>query len=132
MGQMRNLIGAEGAAATGVPGPTKHSRLEEGAIENQLPPALEQIEQANLARRSLELITLFDSHPRHPAAFGGQSVSSPCLSFFLHQHFLARSEPLFLRYYRRRLNSEIFLPVVLVFRFARCHLFLPRFPKRLT
>src|SRR5262249_31279908 len=49
MGQVGDLIGAQGAAAAGVLGPAEHPGLEEGAIDDQLPAALEQVEQANLA-----------------------------------------------------------------------------------
>jgi len=41
MGKMRDLIGAQGAAAAGVIGPTKYPRLKEGAIDDQLSTALE-------------------------------------------------------------------------------------------
>ena len=44
------------AATAGVLRPAKHSRLKEGPIEDQLRAALEQIEQANLAVRPLELV----------------------------------------------------------------------------
>ncbi len=49
MGQVADLIGAQGAAAAGVLGPAENARLEERAIEDQLPAALEQVGQANLA-----------------------------------------------------------------------------------
>src|ERR1700680_5102822 len=46
MGQVGDLIGAQGAAAAGVFGPAEHPGLEECAIDDQLTSALEQIEQA--------------------------------------------------------------------------------------
>src|SRR5207245_11488258 len=39
------LIGAQGAAAAGVLGPAEHSGFEEGAIDDQLTAALEQIDR---------------------------------------------------------------------------------------
>jgi hypothetical protein len=36
--------------------PAEHSGLEEGAIDDQLPATLEQIEQADLALGSLEFV----------------------------------------------------------------------------
>jgi hypothetical protein len=48
-GQMGDLIGAQGAAAASMIGPAKDTGLEEGAIDDQLPTVLEQIEQAYLA-----------------------------------------------------------------------------------
>jgi hypothetical protein len=41
MGQVGDLIGAQGAPAAGVLGPSEHPRLEEGAIEDQLTATLE-------------------------------------------------------------------------------------------
>ena len=75
MGQVGDLIGAQGAAAAGVLRPAEHPGLEEGAIDDQLPAALEQVEQAYLALGPLELVRLFDGHPRHPPAFGGHGVA---------------------------------------------------------
>jgi hypothetical protein len=49
MRQVGDLIGAEGTAAAGVLGPAEHPWLKEGAIDDQLPATLEQVEQANLA-----------------------------------------------------------------------------------
>src|SRR2546425_6339356 len=75
MGQVGDLIGAQGAAAAGVLGPAEHPGLEEGAIDDQLTAALEQIEQAYLALGSVELVRLVHSQPRHPPAFSGQRVT---------------------------------------------------------
>jgi hypothetical protein len=40
MGQVSNLVGAQGAAAAGVVGPTEHPGLEESTIDDQLTAAL--------------------------------------------------------------------------------------------
>jgi len=72
MRQMRDLIGAQGAAAVGVIGPAEYPRLEEGAVDDQLTAALKQIEQAYLAFGTVELVVLLNCHPRHAPAFGGQ------------------------------------------------------------
>jgi hypothetical protein len=45
MGQVGDLIGAQGAAAAGMLRPAEHPGLEEGAIDDQLTAAFEQIEQ---------------------------------------------------------------------------------------
>src|SRR6266576_3508565 len=76
MGQVRDLIGAQGAAAAGVLGPAEHSGFEEGAIDDQLTAALEQIEQAYLALGSVELVLLLHRHPRHSSTLGGQRVKA--------------------------------------------------------
>jgi hypothetical protein len=62
MGQVGDLIGAQGAAAAGMLGPAEHPGLEEGAIDDQLTAALEQIEQAYLALGSVELGEPLQAH----------------------------------------------------------------------
>ena len=114
MGEVGDLIGPKGAAAAGMFGPAEHPGLEEGAIDDQLPAALEQVEQANLALGPLEFVRLLDGHPRHPPAFGGQGVAGPHQGLFLHEHLLARSLPRLPRNDRWRVHGELSaLPVVL-------------------
>ena len=72
-------------------GPAEHSGLEKGAIDDQLPTALEQVEQANLALGPIEFVCLLDGHPRHAPAFGGEGVARTRQGLFLHEHLLARS-----------------------------------------
>ena len=108
MGEVRDLIGAQRAAAAGVLGPAEHPGLEEGAIDDQLPAALEQVEQAGLAVGPFELIRLLDGHPRHPPPFGGQGVAGPRQGFFLHEHLLARSLPRVRRHDRRDVHGGLF------------------------
>src|ERR1035438_4775676 len=114
MGQVGDLVRADGAAVAGVLGPAEYSRLEEGAIDDQLPAALEQIEQANLALGPQELVLLFYRHPRHPSTLGSQGVAGPHLSLFLHEHLLPRSLPLLWRHNRRCVHSKKALPLGLV------------------
>jgi hypothetical protein len=101
MGQMADLIGTQGAAAAGVLRPAEHPGLEEGAIEDQLPAILEQLEQANLAVGPLEFVRLLDRHPRHPPTFSGHGVAGSRQGLFLHEHLLARSFPIVRRHDRR-------------------------------
>jgi hypothetical protein len=49
MGDMGDLVGHEGAAATGMFGPAEHAGLKEGAVDDELTAAVEQLEQARLA-----------------------------------------------------------------------------------
>ena len=49
MGEVCDLVGHEGAAAAGMLGPAEHAGLEEGAVDDQLAAAFEQIEQAHFA-----------------------------------------------------------------------------------
>src|SRR5229473_386849 len=101
MGQVRDLIGAQGAAAAGVLGPAEHSGFEEGAIDDQLTAALEQIEQAYLALGSVELVLLLHRHPRHPSTLGGQRVTGAGQGLLLHEQLLALRLPLLRRHDRR-------------------------------
>ena len=93
MSQVGDLVGAQGAAAAGMLGPAEHPGLEEGAIDDELPAALEHVEQANFALWSVEFVRLLHRHPRHPPAFGGQRVAGARMGLFLHQNLLACSLP---------------------------------------
>src|SRR5437667_1511406 len=114
MGQVRDLIGAQGAAAAGVLGPAEPPGLEECAIHAQLPAALEQIEQAYLALGSLKLVLLVHSQPRHPPAFSRQRITGAGEGLLLHEHLLVRRLPLLLRYDRGCLHRELSFPRLLV------------------
>src|SRR5262245_47103315 len=82
-------------------GPAVHAGLEEGAIDDQLPPAVEQVEQARLALGTVELVLLLHGQPRHPPTLGGQRVTGPGQLLLLHEQLLARSLPLPQRHYFR-------------------------------
>src|SRR3984957_12488074 len=99
MGQVGNLIGTQRAAAAGVLGPAEYTGFEEGAVDDQLMTPLEQIEQVHLALGPVELVLLVHSQPRHPPAFGGDSISLACELLFLGQHILVSHEPFFTRNY---------------------------------
>src|ERR1700694_3527626 len=109
MGQVGDLIGAQGAAAAGVLGPAEHPGLEEGAIDDQLTAALEQIEQAYLAPGSFELVLLVHSQPGHAPAFGGQRVTGVGEGLLLSEELLVRSLPLLPRHDRGCLHRETLL-----------------------
>jgi hypothetical protein len=94
VGEVGDLIGPKGAAAAGMFGPAENPGFEEGAVDDQLTPAFEQVEEAHRARRPFERVRLLDGHPRHPPAFGGQRVMGPHLGLLLHEQLLARSLPL--------------------------------------
>src|SRR3989454_6553565 len=107
MGQVGDLIGAQGAAAAGVLGPAEHSGLEEGAVDDQLKAALEQVEQANLTLGPVELVLLLHRHPRHPSTLGGQRITGAGQGLLLHEELLARSLPLLLRHDRDRKSTRL-------------------------
>ena len=96
MGGMRDLVGDHRAAAAGMVGPAEHPGLEEGAVDDQLAAAVEQVEQARLAVGSFELIGLLHGQPRHPPAIGGERVPGSGHFLFLHQQLLACRFPLLL------------------------------------
>src|SRR4029434_9985276 len=66
VGEMGDLVGHERAAAARLFGPAVHAGLEKSAVDDQLTPAVEQVEQAGVALRSVELVRLFHRLPWHP------------------------------------------------------------------
>src|SRR5215475_1722737 len=114
MGQVGDLICAQSAAAAGVLGPAEHPGLEKGAIDDQLPAALEQVEQANLTLGPVELVLLLHRHPRHPSTLGGQRITRAGKGLLLHEELLVRSLPLLLRHDRGCLHRDMPFRVLLV------------------
>src|ERR1700732_3940778 len=102
------------AATAGVFGPAEHLGLEEGAIDDQLTAALEQVEQANFTLWPVELVLLLHRHPRHPSTFGGQRVTGAGQSLLLYQELLTRSLPLLLRHNRGCLHRNMPFRVSLI------------------
>ena len=96
VGEIGDLVGAERAADAGMLRPAVHAGLEEGAIDDQLTAALEQVEQARLALGSVERVCLLHRHPRHPPPLGGQRVARAGQLLFLDEHLLVRGLPLLL------------------------------------
>ena len=62
------LVGHHGTADAGMLGPAFHTGFEEGAVNDQLTAAVEQVEQARL---SLEARRIRIPSPRPPTAFAG-------------------------------------------------------------
>ena len=106
MRDMRDLVGHHRAAHAGVLGPAAHARLVEGAVDDQLAAAVEQVGEARLAIRPLEHIVLLHGHPRHPPTLGRQRVTCAGVFLLLHEHPLARRLPFPGRYDRRLLHRE--------------------------
>src|SRR5579871_3855918 len=125
MGQMGDLIGAQGAATARMIGPAEHPRLEEGAIKDQLPAALEEVGQAGLTLWPDKLVLFFDGHPRHSPAFGGERIPQAGQGLLFYQKRLARGFPLLLRHNRGMVRRDtawlVFRPVTL----NGCHLISP-------
>src|ERR1700733_1128658 len=127
MRQVRNLIGAQRASAAGVVGPAKYSGLEEGAIDDQLPAALEQVEQANLTLEPVELVLLFHQHPRHPSTLSGEGITGAGQGLLFREELLPCSLPLLLRHHWRCLHRDISFWLCHVPIFVYCHIISPCF-----
>jgi hypothetical protein len=104
MGDMGDLVGHERATAARMFGPAVLAGLEEGTVDNQLTAAVEQVEQASLTLRPVELVRFLHGHPRHPPSLGGQRVTGAGQRLLLHEELLARSLPLLRRHNRRRVH----------------------------
>src|SRR5437868_7473876 len=81
-------------------GPAFHAGLEEGAVDDQLTAAVEQIEYACPALRPVKLVLLLHGQPRHPPTLGRQRVTGAGQLLLLHEQLLARSFPLLRRHDR--------------------------------
>ena len=91
---MAHLVGEyRTTRATGI-GPAVDIGLEEEAVDDELPPAVEQVEQAGRTAGTVEQVVLLDRHPRHPATLCGQRITSAGELLLLHQQFLAGAVPL--------------------------------------
>ena len=94
MRHVRDLVGHHRAAEARMVGPAVHTGFEEGAVDDQLTAALEQVEQAHRAVGPVELVLLLHGEPRHPPAFGGQRVAGAGQLLLLDEQLLARGVPL--------------------------------------
>src|SRR6516164_5127312 len=97
MGDMRDLVGEEGAAAAGMFRPPVHAGIEEGAVNDQLAAAVEQVEQARFAPGPVELVRFLHGQPGHPPALGGELITSAGQGLLFYEEILARSLPLLRR-----------------------------------
>ena len=98
---MGDLVGAERAADAGplrvgaAAGRVRRDvRCEEGAVDDELTAAGEQVGEADGAVRPLEPVVLVDRRPRHPPALGGHRVAGPGELLLLDQELLAGGLPL--------------------------------------
>src|SRR5262245_53753559 len=102
-------------------GPAEYPGLEESAINDQLPAAFEQVEQANQTLGPVELVLLLHGHPRHPSTLGGQRIAGASQGLLLHQELLTRSLPLLRRHDRRCVLWKIPFQLIRFSAFACCH-----------
>src|SRR5436190_12853989 len=90
VGEVADLVDEHGAAvAAGL-----LVRAEHEVVQEQLPPALEEIGQRGLALRSVEDVALVDVHPRQPPALGGERIPRAGGFLFLDEQRLSRHSPL--------------------------------------
>src|SRR5262245_18522194 len=71
---------------------------EHEVVEEELAPALEQIEPARLAAGTLEDVVLLDPHHRQPAALRRQRIERARQLLLLDEQLVARGLPLRRRY----------------------------------
>src|SRR5262245_6285712 len=109
MGGVGNLVGHHGAADAGMLRPPGYAGLEKSAVDNQLPAALEQVEQARSAVRPLELVGLLHREPWHPPTLRRQRVTGATTLLLFHEELLARCLPLLPRHYFPQLHRFGFL-----------------------
>src|SRR6202023_3069348 len=111
----------ERTADAGMFRPAVHGRLEEGAVDDQLAAAGEQVAQARLAVGPLERVGLLDRHPRHAPTLGGERVARAGQGLLLDEKLLARSLPRLRRDDRWRAHGALSLVVLRVFRVVPVH-----------
>jgi hypothetical protein len=110
---MRDLIGAEAAAHAGTIRVRAAFRVRgdlravERAINDQLPPAFEEIVEAGRPVRAIETVLLLDGHPRHPTTLGRHRVTCSGELLFLYQQLLAGRLPLLARDDRGCIHGEL-------------------------
>src|SRR5438876_7052889 len=110
---MRDLIGAEAAAHAGTIRVRAAFRVRgdlravERAINDQLPPAFEEIVEAGRPVRAIETVLLLDGHPRHPTTLGRHRVTCSGELLFLYQQLLAGRLPLIARDDRGCIHGEL-------------------------
>ena len=68
-------------------------RPVEGAVDDQLAAAVEEVGQAGRAIRALEAVVLFDGHPGHPPPLGREGVACAHVLLLLHKQLLASRLP---------------------------------------
>ena len=83
-----------------------HARIEEEAVDDELPAPLEEVEQGHGAARTLEAVLLLHGHPRHPAPRCGQRVAGAGQLLLLDQQFLTGCLPCLRRNDLRHLHCE--------------------------
>src|SRR5215475_13809278 len=124
MRRMRYLVGDERAADAGpirvraalcVGGDV---RPIEGAVDDQLAAALEQVQQAHGPIRPLEAVGLLHCHPRHTPTLSRHRVARPGELFLLHQQLLSGRIPLSRRDDRGYLHSLFLLSQPLIAMFS--------------
>ena len=86
MGEVADVVGHQRAADTAMLGPPVHAGVDEGAVDDQLAAAVEQVEQAHLALGPLEHVLLLHRRPRHPPAHRGQRITRAGQLLLLDEH----------------------------------------------
>src|SRR6266542_4318267 len=114
-----DLVGYHGAANAAMLGPAFHAGLEEGAVNDQLTAAIEEVEQTRFAIGPVELILLLHGHPRHPPTLGRQRITSAGQLFLHHEQFLPRTLPLLRGHHFRYFHVFLFFMFLFLFSLFR-------------
>src|SRR5918996_6057061 len=112
VGGMSHLVRDHRAADAGMLGPPVDAALEEGAVDDELGAAVEEVDQAELAVRPFELVFLLHRQPRLPPTLRGQRIPGAHQLRLLHERALARSLPLLCRHDRGRVHLETSLSLI--------------------
>src|SRR6185437_1142778 len=88
------------AAAAAVIGPTLDVGPDEGAIDEELPPALKQAQQIDFAVGPVEFVVLLDEQPGHPSSLRSQRIVGAHHFFFFDVELPMGGVPLLRRYDR--------------------------------
>jgi hypothetical protein len=106
VGKVAYVVSHQRATDTTVFGPIAGAGFDERAVDDQLPTALEEIEQACLAVGTVEDVVLVHRYPRHSAALCGKCVAGTHQPFLFDEHLPLRRLPLLRRHDRWRAHDS--------------------------
>jgi hypothetical protein len=89
-----------------------HTRIEECAVDDQLTPAVEQIQQVHRPFRPLEGVWLVHRYPGHPPTFRSKRVACAGHLLFFDEQSLPLVLPLLRRHNPRCFHCQVPISVV--------------------
>src|ERR1700761_1013612 len=100
MGQVADVVGNHRAPAAAVVRPAVDVGSDEGAVDQELPPALKQAQQIDCAAGAVECVIFLDEQPGHPPSLRGERVVGAHHVFLLRAKLLPGGRPFLGRYDR--------------------------------